>query len=210
MYSYALLASNWVGDMDELRGYASELVTVGDKYLLPVYSAIGTMSLGILGIRCGNATNGLQQFVAGLAKFALIEWRLLLVEFGSYRVTALHQTGDTRAALAELTKLLDAVEETDERYYEPELWRLRGTLCLAMVGQERAAEVSFGRAIEIAERQGSKSFRLRAACDLARLYAVRGDRAEAVEILQPTCGWFTDGFDTPDLREAKALLDEPS
>jgi len=75
-------------------------------------------------------------------------------------------------------------------------------------GQEKAAETSFGRAIEIAERQGSKSFQLRAACDLARLYAAHSDRAEALAILQPTYGWFTEGFDTPDLKDAKALLDE--
>jgi predicted ATPase len=210
VYSYALLASNWVGDIDELRGYASQLVAIGDKYLLPVYSAIGNMSLGILGIRSGSVTEGLQQLTAGLAKFARIEWRLLFVEFGSYRVIALHQAGDTGAAFVELAKLLDAVEETNERYYEPELWRLHGTLSLAMEGQEKAAETSFGRAIEIAERQGSKSFQLRAACDLARLYAARSDRAAARGILEPIYTWFTEGFDTSDLKEAKALLDELS
>jgi predicted ATPase len=63
---------------------------------------------------------------------------------------------------------------------------------------------------EIAERQGSKSFQLRAACDLARLYAARSGRAEALSILEPTYGWFTEGFGTPDLKEAKALLEELS
>jgi predicted ATPase len=194
--------------MDELRGYASRLVEIGDKYLLPVYSAIGDMSLGIICIRSGNGKEGLEQLGAGMAKFARIEWRLLFVEFGSHRVTALHQAGDARAAFVELADLFDAAEETNERYYEPELWRLRGTLSLAMeVGGEVAA-TNFRKAFEVAERQGSKSFQLRAACDLARLYAAHSDRAGALAILQPTYGWFTEGFDTPDLKEAKALLEE--
>ncbi|TIW61020.1 MAG: hypothetical protein E5V49_13080 [Mesorhizobium sp.] len=208
-YSYALLASNWVGDMDELHGYASRLVEIGGKYLLPVYSAIGAMSLGTVGIRCGNGREGLEQLTAGLAKFSRIGWRLLCVEFGSYRVRALHQGGDTRAAFVELAELFDLVEETNERYYEPELWRLHGTLSLTE-GQGEATETSFKKAIEVAEKQGSKSFQLRATCDLARLYAARGGRAGALAILEPTYGWFTEGFDTPDLREAKALLEELS
>jgi predicted ATPase len=209
-YSYALLASNWVGDMDELRGYASQLVEIGDKYLLPVYSAIGGMSLGIVGIRCGNGREGLEQLTAGLAKFARIDWRLLFVEFGGFRVTALHQAGDTHAAFVALAELFDVVEETNERYYEPELWRLHGTLSSATEAGGKGAETSFSKAIEVAKRQGSKSFQLRATCDLARLYAARGDQAEARAMLEPTYGWFTEGFNTPDLKEAKALLEELS
>src|SRR5205823_14583705 len=102
------------------------------------------------------------------------------------------------------------VEETNERYYEPELWRLQGTLCSATEAVGKGAETSFSKAIAVAKRQGSKSFGLRAACDLARLYAARSDRAEALAILEPTYGWFTEGYDTPDLKEAKALLEELS
>jgi predicted ATPase len=184
------------------------MIEVGDKYLLPQWLAHGAMGLGIDLIHGGNSKEGLEQLAAGEAGFARMGWRLMLIELLSYRVRALHQAGDPTAALAQLTQLFDAVEETNERYYEPELWRLRGALSLATGLRGEVAETSFRKAIEVAERQGSKSFQLRAACDLARLYASHSDRAEALAILQPTYGWFTEGFDTPDLREAKALLDE--
>jgi tetratricopeptide (TPR) repeat protein len=204
---YAFAVSIWLGDFDEPRAYANRLVEIGNKYLLPLWSADGTMGLGIDLIRGSNSKEGLEQLTAGEARFARMGWRLMLIEYLSYKVRALHQAGDTSTGLTELAKLFDAVEETNERYYEPELWRLRGTLCLAE-GQEKAAETSFGRAIEIAERQGSKSFQLHAACDLARLYAAHSDRAAARGILEPIYTWFTEGFDTSDLKEAKALLDE--
>jgi class 3 adenylate cyclase len=205
--SYALLVSEWLRDRREPHAYARRMIEVADKYLLPLWLAHGAMGLGIDLIRGGNSKEGLEQLTAGEARFARMGWRLMLIEYGSYRVRALHQDGHTSAAFAELAKLFDAVEETNERYYEPELWRLRGTLSL-VARQEKAAETSIRKAIEVAERQGSKSFQLRAACDLGRLHAARGDRAEALAILEPAYGWFTEGFETPDLKEAKALLDE--
>ena len=204
----ATRVSSWLGDMDEPRAYASRLVEIGNKYLLPVFSAMGAIGLGADLIRRSNGREGLEQLTAGEASFARMGWRLWLIEYASYRVRALHQAGDTPAAFALLAELLDAVEETNERYYEPELWRLHGTLSLTMEGQQKAAETGFRKAIEVAESQGSRSFQLRAACDLARLSAARGDRAPALAILEPTYRWFTEGFDTPDLKEAKALLDE--
>jgi predicted ATPase len=88
------------------------------------------------------------------------------------------------------------------------VYRRHGRLLLAQSpSAHQEAERSFGRALDIARTQGPKSLELRAACDLAQLWAEQGRRAEARELLAPMYGWFTEGFDTPDLIEARALLD---
>jgi predicted ATPase len=99
--------------------------------------------------------------------------------------------------------------ETEEPYYEAELHRLCGELLL-MRGNpnEHEAERHFRRAIEIARQQQAKSWELRATTSLARLLAKQGKRAEARTMLAEVYGWFTEGFDTADLKDAKALLDE--
>jgi predicted ATPase len=99
------------------------------------------------------------------------------------------------------------VQETDERWYEPELYRLRGHLLISARDEEHA-EGSFLTAKRIASAQETKLLELRASTDLARLWRDQGKRTEARDLLAPIYGWFTEGFDTPDLKEAKALLEE--
>jgi predicted ATPase len=121
------------------------------------------------------------------------------------------------------------VEATGDRFYEAELHRLRGELLLRQEAGEgqpspgepatarphdpdlsglSRAEVCFRRALEVAWRQGAKSLELRAALSLARLLRDRGERAEGRRLLAATFGWFTEGWDTPDLREARAFLED--
>jgi predicted ATPase len=99
-------------------------------------------------------------------------------------------------------------EETGERYVEAEIHRLHGNLLLAK-GRDgaAAAEACYLKALEVARGQEARSLELRAVGDLARLWAERGDRARAADLLAPVYGWFTEGFDTADLRGAKVLLD---
>jgi predicted ATPase len=110
------------------------------------------------------------------------------------------------------------VEQTDERYFEAELYRLKGELLStqSMQGDEAEAEASlqaescFQHAIQIARRQQAKSWELRATTSLARLRQKQGKVDKARQMLAEIYGWFTEGFDTPDIQEAKALLDEPT
>src|SRR4030095_5503847 len=96
-----------------------------------------------------------------------------------------------------------------ERIWEPELHRLKGELVLAgPAPDEGAAKSCFERAVEAARRMSEKSFELRAATSLARLWAKRGERKRAHDLLAPIYGWFTEGFDTADHIEAKTLLDQ--
>jgi predicted ATPase len=104
----------------------------------------------------------------------------------------------------------EAVEKYDERYMESELYRLKGEL-LRMRGEpENDVEKYFKQAIELSRRRMAKSWELRAAMSLSRLWQRQGKREEARKILEEVYSWFTEGFNTPDLIEAKALLEDLS
>ena len=101
------------------------------------------------------------------------------------------------------------VETTKERWFEAEINRIAGEIALKPPEPDVArAQAHFERALEIARTQQARSWELRAAMSLARLWRGQGRRADAHDLLAPVYGWFTEGFDTLDLKEAKALLDE--
>ena len=102
---------------------------------------------------------------------------------------------------------MQTVERTGERWLEAELYRHKGQL-LVRQGHPEAAEELYRKALSVAEEQEAKLWELRAAASLARLRRDQGRRAEARDLLAPVHGWFTEGFDTQDLKEAKAPLDE--
>lgn len=114
------------------------------------------------------------------------------------------------AGLEAIFEALDLVATHGERWWEAELHRLEGELLLtgARNGQARACSC-FDHALAISRRQKAKSLELRAATSLARLWRGQGKRTEARDLLAPVYDWFTEGFDTPDLKGARTLLDEP-
>ncbi len=116
----------------------------------------------------------------------------------------------TEANFAALTAdALDLVTRSGRRWIEPELHRLKGELLLALPETDTAAaEACFRHAIAVAREQGARMLELRVATSLARLWRDQGRRAEAPDVLAPVLDWFTEGFDTADLKSAKALLDE--
>src|SRR5262249_19643843 len=144
--------------------------------------------------------------------------------FGTYNLTLLaeaYQTmGEPAAGLAALVEALILVEKTEERFWEAEIYRLKGELLLTEegAGRSRSAveglqdaespEACFLKAIEIARRQEGKSLELRATVSLARLWQQQGKQDEARHLLADIYGWFTEGFDTGDLQQANALLQE--
>jgi predicted ATPase len=119
----------------------------------------------------------------------------------------LARRGDRVAALAALREGLETADATGEHKWDAELHRLTGTVLLAE-NKLNEGEASLQQAIRIAQAQQTKSLELRAARDLARLWGEQGRRSEARDLLAPVYGWFTEGFDTADLKDAKALLDE--
>jgi predicted ATPase len=115
--------------------------------------------------------------------------------------------GQPREGLDRLAEAAILIETTQERSIESEMHRVRGTLLLSM-DQRDAAEDSYRRALAVARRQRARFFELRAGMSLARLWRDQGKRNEAHDLLAPIYGWFTEGFDTPVLQDAKALLNQ--
>ncbi len=118
--------------------------------------------------------------------------------------------GQAEAGLAALEEGLAIVERGGEHMWDADLYRVKGNLMLLQGAEESAAEACLHTALEIARHQGAKIYELRAAVSLSRLWQSRGKRQDAYELLAPVYGWFTEGFDTADLKDAKALLDELS
>ena len=147
---------------------------------------------------------------------ALNEWRAtgarvhhvyhLALLADAYRQATEHAHG-----LRAVEEALAVASESGERFWEPELYRLKGELLLSPTTKAmNKVQTCFDRAIEIARERGAKSLELRAATSLARLWHRQGKREEPRDLLAPIYDWFTEGFDTPDLKEAKALLEELS
>jgi len=159
----------------------------------------------------GQTKEGIEQITQGLRAY-----RATGAEINrSYFLALLAETYGTmeqpEAGLTVLTEALTVMDKTGERWYESDIHRLRGELILKQGtpdALQAEAESCFHQALDIARNQQAKSFELRAATSLARLWQQQGKRREAHDLLAPVYGWFTEGFDTADLQEAKALLDE--
>jgi predicted ATPase len=157
----------------------------------------------------GQAAEGIAQIHQGLEAWRTV-WAEVLRPFWLALLAEAYAAGDDPAdGLHRLAEALVLVEATGERWYEAEIYRLRGVLLLQhAVAEPGEAEACFQQALTIARRQQAKSLELRAATSLSRLWQHQGKRAEAYQLLAETYGWFTEGFDTADLQEARALLEE--
>ena len=122
---------------------------------------------------------------------------------------ALGRTGAIPEGLKALTDALEIADASGQNWADAELYRLRGDLLIGSPSPDRAeAEACFRKALAIAREQGTRGFELRAAVSLARLWRDQGRHAEARDLLAPVYGWFTEGFEVSDLKDARALLDE--
>jgi predicted ATPase len=120
---------------------------------------------------------------------------------------ACERAGQVEEGLRALHEALEVMQTSEERLYEAEVYRLRGELLLQQsTAQQGEAEASLQQALTVARRQQAKSWELRAAMSLSRLWQGQGKQEEARQLLAQIYGWFTEGFDTPDLQEARALL----
>jgi predicted ATPase len=117
------------------------------------------------------------------------------------------QVGQPEMGLDLLAETLPLIDRVGERCWAAELYRLKGELLLQAVADARQAEACFHLALDVARRQQARAWELRAAMSLSRLWQGQGKRDEAREFLAEVYGWFTEGFETVDLQEAKALLE---
>ena len=164
----------------------------------------------------GQGDEGLDQMRQGLTAYQATRAASWRPYFLALLAEGYGQMGAADEGLRVLAEALAAVQHTGERMWEAELHRLKGELLLqtsASIQRLRwsahaaAAEACFHQALAVARRQQARALELRAAMSLARLWQQQGKRAEAHALLAAIYGWFTEGFDTADLQEAKALLD---
>jgi predicted ATPase len=159
----------------------------------------------------GDAAEGVVQVRQGLAVYQKNGSRLAQPYYLALLAEAYGQAGKPEAGLTVLVEALMLVSETEERWWEAEVYRLKGTLLLQLPSPDvHQAEACFQQACNVARGQQAKALELRATLSLSRLWQQQGKREAARDLLAHLYGWFTEGFDTPDLQEAKALLAELS
>jgi class 3 adenylate cyclase/tetratricopeptide (TPR) repeat protein len=215
VYSLAL-ALTWAawtecigGSSNEARRHADEVISLSNEHGFADWLAWGVIYRGWSLVAAGQTKEGLVSLTEGFSR-----WRASgSVQSSSFALTLmadayakLELRVEAKNCIAEAEQI---IEMTDDRFWEAELWRVRGELFNA-TGDRAAAERNFDQALAVAKRQSAKLPELRASTSLARLWRNQGKRTEARELLAPVYGWFTEGFDMPDLKEAKALLEELS
>jgi predicted ATPase len=174
----------------------------------PHWMAQGSILRGWTLAHQGQVQAGIEQMHQDLIAFRATGAEINQSYYLALLAEAYGIMGQPETGLTMLTEALTVVDNTGERWYEAELYRLKGALLLQQsLDNQVEAESCFHHALDIARTQQAKSFELRAATSLARLWQQQGKRQEAHDLLAPIYGWFTEGFDTADLKDAKALLD---
>jgi predicted ATPase len=213
--AYTLFYATWLRQLRRERQAAQEQaeaeIALSTEQGFVYYWAMGTILRGWALGGQGRGDEGIAQMREGLAAYQATGAELGRPSFLVLLAEVYGKRGQVEEGLTVLAEALAIVHKTGERFYEAELYRLKGEFLLALSVENQAeAEACCHKAIDLAQRQSAKSLELRAAMSLSRLWQCQGKRDEARELLAPIYGWFTEGFDTADLQEANALLEELS
>jgi class 3 adenylate cyclase/tetratricopeptide (TPR) repeat protein len=195
---------------EELRKRAEEVERLGRENSLPVlWAVMAPFAHGQALVRQGKPAEAIAPVKAGIAALEAIGGKLLCPSHKSFLAKGMAQTGDLDNALDLIDEQIIQIERPgwEERLYYAEILRLKGGI-LSLKGDLEGAERNFLASLDWARRQQAKSWELRTAMSLARLWQSQGKRQKAYELLAPVYDWFTEGFDTKDLQEAKVLLAE--
>ncbi|MBI3800343.1 MAG: AAA family ATPase [Deltaproteobacteria bacterium] len=206
--------------------WVEEAIVLSTEQGFPFYVAVGAIVQGTALVEQGQGEKGIAQLRQGLAAFRDMGVELGLPTYLAMLAEAYGKVGQTEEGLTLLAEALAVAHRTEGRVGEAEVYRLKGELTLQLFNIQRSkfkapaslessvqsleseAEGYFLKAIEVARQQQAKSWELRAVMSLSRLWKQQGRKKEAQQLLAETYGWFTEGFDTKDLQEAKALLEE--
>jgi predicted ATPase len=206
---YSALVDTFGRDAGLAAAHAATLLELSREHRLDLWAASATVVQGWAMARQGHATDGIAAIHRGLEGWMNSGAEWMRPFFLGLLAEACALSGDIQRGLGALDEALAEVERTRERWPEAELHRMRGQLLAALPdgGRPDEASTAFLRAIDIARGQSAKSWELRAATSLARLWRDQGKPADARNLLVPVSAWFTEGFGTPDVDEAQALLD---
>ncbi len=186
---------------------AERTVAHGEEHGLDAHVRWGTLLRGWAIAELGAVDDGIQLMQESLVAHRAIRQMIIMPYWLALLAEQLAKRGDIAKGLATVDEGLSVVRDTFQPFYEAELHRLRGELLL-LRADVPGAESALREALAIARRQEAKSLELRAAISLARLWQRHGKRDDARALLAPVCEWFTEGFGTPDLQDAKALLEQ--
>ncbi|MEK1852186.1 MAG: adenylate/guanylate cyclase domain-containing protein [Phyllobacterium sp.] len=186
-----------------------ELIAICTEHGFSLWRTAGVILKGWLLARAGEPDRGLTQMRDGIADWRGHDAKLFVPRWLLMLASALGRLGHRRAGLDSIEEGLALIAETNELWNEAELHLRKGELLLDLHADGKA-EASFQDALTVARYQHARLWELRAATSLALLWAQRNERRRARDLLAPVCGWFTEGFETPDFKEAKALLDAVS
>jgi DNA-binding winged helix-turn-helix (wHTH) protein/predicted ATPase len=205
----ALMAATWIrhhrGDRQAAKDHVEELLTLATEQQHGRWIKVANFLQGWLLVEQGQWEQGIAQMRHGESEL-VIEARQQAY-YASLVAQACLKGGQTEQAYSVLIKELKRVRDTGVRYYEAELHRIKGEVLLQRsASSEKEAETCFHTAIDLSHDQGAKSLELRAIMSLSDLWQKRGKKAEARQMLQEIYNWFTEGFNTADLKEAKELL----
>ena len=196
-----------VGDAAALDERSDELVAVATEQNFLAHAAQGAIYCGWVKVKDGDVAEGVSLLRSGSTAYRATGGEAWVPHHIALLAAACAIAGQVEESLALLDDTLEIVAGTGERLLEAELNRQKGRLLLRQ-GHIGAAEELYRKALRIAQAQEAKMWELRASVSLARLWREQGRRTEARELLAPAYGWFTEGFNTADLKEANGLLDE--
>jgi class 3 adenylate cyclase/predicted ATPase len=209
-YAFAHLAifHQYRREREEARQHAEVVTRVAREQGFPLWLGMGLILQGWARAPRLQPAEQLASMHEGMAIYRATESALFLPYFLTLLAETSGEVGQPDAGLRCLDEARAVMDSTQERFYEAEVHRVQGELVLAQAADQRAqAETCFQHALAIARRQQARSWELRAAMSLARLWQQQGKQAEARALLAPVYDWFTEGFGTADLQEARALLE---
>jgi class 3 adenylate cyclase/predicted ATPase len=188
---------------------AQELVTLADEKNTPFWKALGIMNQGCILALTGRASDATGMLISGMAAFRATGAKAWIPFYLPYLARAHAELGQFEEAWRRIDEAMAAADTTKEKWCEAEIHRTAGEITLiSPVPDPAKAQACFERAIAITREQKAKSWELRAATSLARLWSGQGNRERAYDLLAPIHGWFTEGFDALDLKQARALLEQ--
>jgi class 3 adenylate cyclase/predicted ATPase len=204
--NFAAVLHSFRREFNAALSRAEATIDLAGKHPLPQWLAEAIICRGFALVGLGQQIEGIAQLRTGLAAWNGTGCRLFDTQWLGFIAEAHVAAGQLQDALAALDRAGETAAATGERHYQAELYRLRGVV-LAKTSKNAEAAAWLQQAIDTAQGQEAKSLELRAATSLARLWRDQGERARARDLLTPVYGWFTEGFDIQDLKDAKELLD---